>query len=206
MLLYKIMLLLLKSTLCIRDTDILWWDLRLGNPRRIRIKTRFYKERKTKKWHLWRKTSFSQFSRPTAVITYKQKTKAREQKQCAWIQNMRCLIRNIKINNVWFKESLLTTKEVEVRHDDRPVTMGAGERSGSRQWPLCLWGFSWPGVSPGTWEPESSSQSHYTDITHCPEQSAVVGAGEWMTLVVSGDGVLGGSVLAARNSVICPAL
>ena len=90
----------------------------------------------------------------------------------------RCLVRNIKISNVSFKESLLTTKEVEARHDDRPVTMGAGERSGSRQWPLCLWGFSWPGASPGTWEPESSSQSHYTDITRCPEQSAVMGAGE----------------------------
>lgn len=81
------------------------------------------------------------------------------------------------------------------------MTTGAGERSGSRQWPLFLRGFSWPGVGPGTWEPESSSQSHYTDITSCPEQSADVGAGGEAILVVSGDGVLGAGIPKQHETV-----
>ena len=119
---------------------------------------------------------------------------------------MRCLLRNIKIGNIWFTDSPLTTEEVEAMRDGRLASMRAGERAGSRQWPLFLWGFSWPGGSPGTWEPESSSESHYTDITSWPEQSADVGAGEWMILAVWGDGVLGGRAQAAWNSMIHPAL
>lgn len=37
--------------------------------------------------------------------------------------------------------------------------METDESSGSRQWPLFLWGFSWPSVSPGTSRPEPSHRA-----------------------------------------------
>ena len=116
-------------------------------------------------------------------------------------KNRQYLIYRLSINhrgsrsNAWWQAS---------EHEGR----GEGRREGRKQavGPLFLWGFSWPGGSPGTWEPESSSESHYTDITSWPEQSADVGAGEWMILAVWGDGVLGGRAQAAWNSMIHPAL
>ena len=65
------------------------------------------------------------------------------------------------------KKNLIMSDLISIKHNEsmssaqwqhraRPVTMRTDERSGSRQWPLFLWGFSWLGVTqvPGGPEPQ----------------------------------------------------